>query len=715
MAFSPIGSIAPQYEQLNYWLKGYKQGTSTALSMATDATGGTTLARAELGNDGYFKTVGGAKFIPHYNQPYDLYLFPTAAEADADDTSNAIQVADNIKPPADQGNTATDLATTTAILTTDLTGVNTVKTRAYAVALDRGGAEWVFTGTTTLGSAGTSALASGFLYDLVGNQFKYNEDFVRVQAFGARAEFGLSGFTLPANDGGPALNDAFTYARTLKSVNETNLPLVIYPGGGRILTNELIDAGLCNIDLNGSMTITDQDIGIIRFYGTRTYVGVGQFVYDSANASTAREAIEIGDPVTQCSKNEYHSLITRNGYRGIVGRSTNAACFGMSFYNCRPDDNVDWSWHLQMKTGSTTFAFYNCHAKGLLANTSNKGMYIENLNEAIFSGGIAFDQMANGLALQSLNTRSIIMDHAAIESCKIVDATSPHMFLINGGTIKIGKTIVKTCTFAAGDGVKQDIIELQSSTLKAFLGDIEISNNQATDGSTTPGVGDYQQPATITQAAGTATAAVPAHGWANGDTVNHSGANEDDYNGDKIISNVTANTYDFTVPSGTASPATGTIVATRVVNGTLIHIDGNNATQIYTDDTNLADIDTGGNDHLVYNRGDVRGYATSSATVPAASQARRVYVNSAPAGGQPNDWVDDGSKNHIRSINYGGSRPGTATTAQLEDISDPINTDGKWEGKPVFNSTTNIPVWAATSAAGGAWVDSTGAVDHTPV
>lgn len=107
MSYSPIAFIAPQYEQLNYWLKGYEQGTTTDLSMATDATGGTLLARAEVGNDGYIKTVGGAKFIPHFNADYDLYLFPTAAEADADDTTNAIQVADNISPSVDTASMST--------------------------------------------------------------------------------------------------------------------------------------------------------------------------------------------------------------------------------------------------------------------------------------------------------------------------------------------------------------------------------------------------------------------------------------------------------------------------------------------------------------------------------------------------------------------------------------------------------------------------------
>jgi len=100
-SYAPIAFVAPQYEQINYWIKGYLQGTTTPLAMATDASAGTTLAKAEIGNDGYIKTAGGAKFIPHFNADYDLYLFPTAADADANNTASAIQVADNIAPSID--------------------------------------------------------------------------------------------------------------------------------------------------------------------------------------------------------------------------------------------------------------------------------------------------------------------------------------------------------------------------------------------------------------------------------------------------------------------------------------------------------------------------------------------------------------------------------------------------------------------------------------
>ncbi len=58
----------------------------------------------------------------------------------------------------------------------------------------------------------------------------------------------------------------------------------------------------------------------------------------------------------------------------------------------------------------------------------------------------------------------------------------------------------------------------------------------------------------------------------------------------------------------------------------------------------------------------------------------------------------------------------TATTAQLVAVDSDINIDtAKRAGFAVFNITTNIPVWAAGSSAGAAWVDATGATTHSPV
>ena len=96
MALTPIAYTIPQYDYPNYWMKAYSQGTTTPIAMATDATGAVTAAKFEINADGFPVTSGDALVIPYLDGAYDLWLFPTEAEADANDTTNAVQLADNV-------------------------------------------------------------------------------------------------------------------------------------------------------------------------------------------------------------------------------------------------------------------------------------------------------------------------------------------------------------------------------------------------------------------------------------------------------------------------------------------------------------------------------------------------------------------------------------------------------------------------------------------
>jgi hypothetical protein len=69
--------------------------------MATDSTGGTLIVQAEISSGGtvpigFIKTAGDALLNPFIDGDYDAWLFPTAAEATANDTTNAVQIADNL-------------------------------------------------------------------------------------------------------------------------------------------------------------------------------------------------------------------------------------------------------------------------------------------------------------------------------------------------------------------------------------------------------------------------------------------------------------------------------------------------------------------------------------------------------------------------------------------------------------------------------------------
>jgi len=88
--------------------------------------------------------------------------------------------------------------------------------------------------------------------------------------------------------------------------------------------------------------------------------------------------------------------------------------------------------------------------------------------------------------------------------------------------------------------------------------------------------GDYafQDTVTITRSGSTASVSHTAHGMVNGDKVVIYGATQNEYNGIKTISNVTANAYDFTVSGTPATPATGIITSTTVLISGLTDING---------------------------------------------------------------------------------------------------------------------------------------------
>lgn len=61
----------------------------------------------------------------------------------------------------------------------------------------------------------------------------------------------------------------------------------------------------------------------------------------------------------------------------------------------------------------------------------------------------------------------------------------------------------------------------------------------------------------ITRAGTTATATKAAHGFTNGQSVTIAGATQPEYNGTYVIANVTVNTWDYTIVGAPATPATG--------------------------------------------------------------------------------------------------------------------------------------------------------------
>lgn len=94
MARASIAYIAPQYENYkNWYLKAFEPLTVTTKLMHDEATGGNSFTKLQINSEGFIISSGGTKIIPYISGDYDLYIFPTADEADENDTSNAIRLA----------------------------------------------------------------------------------------------------------------------------------------------------------------------------------------------------------------------------------------------------------------------------------------------------------------------------------------------------------------------------------------------------------------------------------------------------------------------------------------------------------------------------------------------------------------------------------------------------------------------------------------------
>lgn len=273
MAYGAVSGLSDPIEDYpNYWLKFYEQGTTTPLAMATDSSGAVTLAKAEISAGGtvpagFIKTAGDVIFIPFINAAYDAFLFPTAAEADANDTSNAVKIADDITAPATKialDNTKFPAVSDLIANTTGYpvgTTAETASFRLVAPEVAKGGAQWTIVatgGTPTVGPV-TVLGSNGQLVDAAGNVWEYSSAVsVDAGAFGMVGDATpvLNGFGIPSSwtgtNNSPALQNAVDFARSnsifkvdvpagnFGYLSTVNVPVFIFlNGSGSISTNNV--------------------------------------------------------------------------------------------------------------------------------------------------------------------------------------------------------------------------------------------------------------------------------------------------------------------------------------------------------------------------------------------------------------------------------------------------------------------------------------------
>ncbi len=136
MALAPVAYIAPNYRDYkSYWLKFYVPSTTTPKTMSTNESGDVLIIKAELNKDGFPVTAGGAIFIPYVDGNYDAFLFRTEQEADDNETSSAVRVADNISAGGDSNGIFVDAKSETVTLINGQTLVELSSVDANASAL----------------------------------------------------------------------------------------------------------------------------------------------------------------------------------------------------------------------------------------------------------------------------------------------------------------------------------------------------------------------------------------------------------------------------------------------------------------------------------------------------------------------------------------------------------------------------------------------------
>lgn len=162
-------------------------------------------------------------------------------------------------------------------------------------------------------------------------------------------------------------------------------------------------------------------------------------------------------------------------------------------------------------------------------------------------------------------------------------ATYNYLYLVNRLCHKLNEVELTSSSFASATGVYQDFME----SVNAAIADIYQQEDhtwpfgyQHTTFNTTIGTNEYNAPGTaqiidwdsfyiektprtpsaITTLAETATVTDAGHPHKTGDNIYIKGANQTGYNGNVTVTVLSSSQFTYIVPTGTVSPATGTIL-----------------------------------------------------------------------------------------------------------------------------------------------------------
>ena len=198
-------------------------------------------------------------------------------------------------------------------------------------------------------------------------------------------------------------------------------------------------------------------------------------------------------------------------------------------------------------------------------STTNPNTYLNGTSYTKGTGtnhAISFPTgMTGEITLTSLTTNGYNSANGSGDSTFLVNATTGALTInVVGGVGNFSYKSAGATVSIVIDPVATTITALDGRDASEVVGARVIVR-----ASSAAGVLPFDDTVTITRSGSTASVAHTTHGMQNGDKVQIRNAEQQEYNGVFVISNVTTNAYDYTVSGTPTTPATGTIKATGVV------------------------------------------------------------------------------------------------------------------------------------------------------
>jgi len=302
---------------------------------------------------------------------------------------------------------------------------------------------------------------------------------------------------------------------------------------------------------NASSSVTWNNITIISTATTANGVGYFEMV---ANATTNLNGCSFNNMGTFIFQS--NGTITSSNFNGCGLITAGSA----TITDCSINSSTSTT---SVLTGAAGIA--NITGNQFVSDGSNHAIEINSVG----TGTINWDNTLSGYVAGTSGTN--VTTTSTGNEAIYLNFTSSSTFTIN---VISGATVPSVRKGAGFTGNVDVIAGAVTLTIKA----VDVSGTNVSSarvlcetaaGATKP----YQASVSITRSGSTATVTHTAHGLANGDKVVIRGANENEYNGIRTISNVTTNTYDYTVSGTPATPATGSPVSSFVFISALT--DGN--------------------------------------------------------------------------------------------------------------------------------------------